>query len=443
MDLDKALVASVSYGGKAALLAVLEKGITHESLIGEGRELFEYIQEHVSQFGEVPSPDVLSGKLGVYLDPLPPGSNAAFFAQEVQNRNLHFKLTDGLKDPLDFIDKRKPEEAFAALQDLIFEIQKEQLGNTDTRIQKFFELGDDVWEHYRKIKSGERGVLTPWPTINDSTLGFWPEEVILFVARSGIGKTWAALLMCQSAWAQGKKVLFVTTEMSKLAIALRFYAIQLKLPYGRLRSGMLTMMEEQKFQDAIQDLKIDERFFIVGGNFDFRVESLASAVDEAEPDLVVIDGIYLLKSSGQSRTDRAAEAFNDVKRLATYKKLPVVVTSQFNRDVKVNKANTAKAESVALTDVAVWNAQLIYGLVQTEDNKRERRMIIKRLKDRDGSGEDFELNWDFDLMDFSEVASNDPSGATAGSMADPNDPGDVTNNTGMFAVPDPSIDTLF
>jgi hypothetical protein len=41
-------------------------------------------------------------------------------------------------------------------------------------------------------------------------------------------------------------------------------------------------------------------------------------------------------------------------------------------------------------------------------------MQMKQLKVRDGSGEDFELNWNFDTMDFSEVPRSNPAFASGG-----------------------------
>lgn len=235
-----------------------------------------------------------------------------------------------------------------------------------------------------------------------------------FVANDIIvHNTWLSLMIAESAWAQNKKVLYVTTEMSKIRIYLRFLAYHLRLPYGKLRMGKLgeNMFagHEQKLKDGIEALKQKGNFEIVGGNFDFRIETLAAAIDEVKPDIVVIDGIYLIKVPGKDRIERAANTFDETKRLCTHKKIPIVVTSQFNREVKANQANTAKAESIALSDAAVWHSTYILGMVQTDDNKIEKRMQMKQLKVRDGSGEDFELNWDFDTMNFSAIEGSSAS----------------------------------
>lgn len=159
--------------------------------------------------------------------------------------------------------------------------------------------------------------------------------------------------------------------------------------------------------DGLAELEGDENLRIIGGDFDFRIESLEAAIEECEPDILFVDGAYLLRTAGDGRLERAANSFDELKRVAKRAKIPVVASTQFNRDAKVNKASTVSVEKIALSDAAGWNADLIYGLVQTEDMKKDGRMVLKPLKFREGTGEDLELYWDFVNMAFGEV----PDGA--------------------------------
>jgi hypothetical protein len=56
-----------------------------------------------------------------------------------------------------------------------------------------------------------------------------------------------------------------------------------------------------------------------------------------------------------------------------------------------------------MTDVAGWNADLIFGLIQTEEMKKNKRLAFKPLKVREGESEEIECNWDFTTMNFSEL----------------------------------------
>jgi len=412
VDLDLALVSAVIAEGPDALRNVQELGVQHDSLEGEGKKLFGFVVEFVAQHGKVPSTELIQAKFGVPLEPVK--EPATFFGTEVLNRALHLDLKKGADGIIAKLGEAQPREALDLVEKLLQDVRKDHtLGSS--RIDSIPRLFGDVLSYYDRVKSGEKGVLTPWPTVNEETLGFWPEDLALFVARVGIGKTWTASLLGHFAWKSGHRVLFGTTEMSKMRIAMRFAALHFKLPYRDIRLGRLDAFEEIKFRKGIKEIMDSEGLYVIGGDFDFRVESYEAAIKEANPALSILDGAYLLKTQGANRIERAAEAFNELKRVCKRSECPNVVTMQFNREVKANSASTVQVEKIALTDVASWNADLIYGLIQTEDMKRDRRMILKPLKVREGEGEEFEINWDIDHSDFTELPK---AGPQSGSDAD-------------------------
>jgi len=239
-----------------------------------------------------------------------------------------------------------------------------------------------------------------------------------------IHNSWSGIMISRAAWQAGKKVLFITTEMSRIAVARRFIAIHLRLPYRDFTRGRLGSLVEQKVAEEILGLAEKGGFSIVGGDFNFTFDGLEAAIDEAEPDLLVVDGAYLMKAEGASRTERAAAAFDELKRIAKRNRIPVVATSQFNREVKSNAADTIQIEKIALTDAASWNADGVVALIQTEDMRRDKRVDMKILKNREGVlGDPIQLWWNFDTMDFSEVPQSGGGDADEfGSGLDPNAP---------------------
>lgn len=226
-----------------------------------------------------------------------------------------------------------------------------------------------------------------------------------FVANDLIvHNTWTLVQLAHHAWkVQNKRVLFVTTEMSKVKIFQRWASLNWKMPYNDLRKAQLPAFQEEAMRKGIMELKGAEGLSIVGGTFNFTFDALEAAIDECKPELVLIDGLYLMRSGGEGRTEKAANTFDATKILAKRMQLPFVTSTQFNRDVKQNNAGSMSVEKIALSDAAGWNADLVYGLAQTEDMKRDKRMIIKPLKFREGTGEDIECWWDFDRMVFDEV----------------------------------------
>lgn len=436
MDIDKGLVVAILKEGPKSLRAVLDLGVDATLLAGDGGKAFAFLLEYWKKHGSIPEQAIVSKEAQCALDDSVQGA-ALYWAEKALDRRLSRVLEDAMVEVHSRMDK--PRSALEYVEETLTKLRKERLAGS--LIESLPAQGDKVREYYERVKNGDTGILAPWNTVNDATMGFWPEDLVLFVARLGIGKTWTSIMIAGTAWEQqiknigpdGKpdgttrpcRVLYATTEMAKERIGLRWYAIKLRLPYGRLRRGKLHEVKipdlEKQLFDGIEKFKNSDNFFIVGGNFDFSMESFDAAIEEAKPDIVVLDGAYLLKVPGLTRTERAANAFDELKRINKRRKVPIIVTMQFNREVKANQAKTVQAESIALTDVAGWNADVIYGLIQTDEMKNNKRMMLKPLKVREGESDEIECNWNFDTMDFSELPKaqgTKPGGGSGGGDAD-------------------------
>jgi replicative DNA helicase len=436
MDYDKGLVLAVLRDGKPGL-KVARDSIPHKDyLLGEGQAAYDFVCEYASTQGALPGVQLVQQHTGINLDPDPIGKDSdivaptSWWVTQIVERRLHTQLQSTASDVTKYLEDKQPLTALDKMEEALRGIRRENLAR-ESKIETLGPLSDAVWKYYMDIKNGKRGILTPWPTVNDATLGFWPQDLGIFVARTGVGKTWATILLALEAWRNGEKTLFATTEISRMRIAMRFLAAAYQLPYNQFRRGKLDMFTEKRFQEQLKEIMDDENLYVAGGNFDFRVSTFSAAIDEIDPKFVILDGAYLLKVEGKNRTERAATAFDELKRLANAHEVPTVVTTQFNREVKQNIASSAKLESIGLTDVAGWNSDIVYALVQTDDMKRDKEMILKPLKTREGLGLDVKVRWDLDAMVFPELevmgegggGDADEFGTKAEPLTDVTDPG--------------------
>ncbi len=419
MDYDKGLVAAILRNGIVGLTQAREKIYANDLLVGDGRTAFEFILDFHANYGAVPEERLVLEKTGVDLDPDPIGKDSDFggpvewWADQILSRRLHKQLQDCSEEVVKHLKEQEPLAALDKMEKALHGIRSEQLVST-SKIETLGPLGQEVWKYYQAVKSGMRGVLTPWETMNEDTFGFWPADLAVFVARVGIGKTWTAVLLALHAWRNGHKVLFGTTEISRVRIAMRLIAAHYRLSYDHLRKGRLGEFGERKLEEGLKEIMDDRNFYVAGGDFDFRVESFSAALTDINPALTILDGAYLLRVDGKTRTERAANAFDELKRMANRQTSPMVVTMQFNRGVKANVASSVDIGNIALTDVAAWNADLGYALIQTDDMKAARTMTFKPLKVREGVGETFDVTWDLDTMNFPEQ----PRGSAGGGDAD-------------------------
>jgi len=236
------------------------------------------------------------------------------------------------------------------------------------------------------------------------------------------------------AWKDDGKILIISTEMSKINLAMRFFSINLHMPYQEIRRGRLGEFAEKEFYKGVEDLLNDKGLNIVSGDFDYTMDNIEAAIDVNRPDILGVDGPYLIKNSGKDRHEKVSNNFDDFKRLGRKYKHATITNLQFNRAAKTGQKDTISADNIGITDVAGWNADIIYGLMRSEEQRQAGIMGVKALKIREGQVGDFEVNWNFESMDFSEVAS----GAGPADGAPKSRPKSVET----VAAPDPVADNF-
>ena len=95
--------------------------------------------------------------------------------------------------------------------------------------------------------------------------------------------------------------------------------------------------------------------------------------------------------------------FDDFKKIGKRTGISVLTNLQFNRSAKTGQDQTISADNIGITDVAGWNADAAYGMMQSEEMKSNARLNLKALKIREGIPDTFEVNWNFATMDFTQV----------------------------------------
>lgn len=401
MDLDKEFVRSVLRDGKEAFVFCMDRGLDPEKhLHGDGKVAWKYVGDHWKEYGEVPSWEVVVQKTGCDLAATSNETYKFFFDEVIKRRTAHL-CAEVRQDIQEHLSVRDPTGAAEAITEIHRKIQDEQL--SVKKVESLLSLGREVMQAYDDAKAGVRGIGTPWPTMNDQTLGWWPEDLVLIVGRMGVGKTWSALLILHEVWKQGKKVLLISTEMNKIRLAQRFFALSLRMPYHAIRRGRLGEFVEGEFYRGVEELLNEGGLDIISGDYDYTIENVAAVVESNRPDVLGVDGPYLIKNKGKDRHERVSNTFDDFKRIGRKYQIAVITNLQFNRSAKTGQAGTIANENIGITDVAAWNADVSYGLFQTDDMFRDWEMGLKAMKIREGKPSEFKIRWDHKNMDFSEI----------------------------------------
>ena len=150
---------------------------------------------------------------------------------------------------------------------------------------------------------------------------------------------------------------------------------------------------------------------ILGSEFEAETANIEASIIEFEPEILLIDGIYLVKESAMpkaSRIERMPFVTSSLKRWGKRYGHRTIVTSQMNRQVNQNDPETVCMENMSYADSIGQDADFIVGLRATKEMKEEKRVEMRSLKTREGEGfRPIDISFDFVNMQFSEIINGD------------------------------------
>ena len=115
------------------------------------------------------------------------------------------------------------------------------------------EILEDLPGRQRMLgQDGEHtGVLTGFGRIDKITGGLWKGELSLVFGLTGVGKSTLLLNFVHAAVLAGKSVMYVTTEMPKRQVQLRYDSLASGIPYRKFKRGKLTKKHKEKWRKRL------------------------------------------------------------------------------------------------------------------------------------------------------------------------------------------------
>jgi len=351
-------------------------------------------------------------------------------------------LLQGLMDTDGTIDKRKCSATFSSSSKHLIDGVRRLVHSLGGKASAAAEKQTSCLLHYRltiTIRSREqlffverkRARAKPYTTHNPENLRFVSIDYVgdkpcqcisvthptkMYVTDDYIPthNTWFVLWMAMHAWAnQGKVPLFVSMEIKPLQIAQRLLAIQAQLPAKELRDAKLTSPQLKHMKSLLmKTAKGEVPFHIVDGNLTANVGDIYALTRQLKPDLVIIDGAYLLQHpTERDRFKRVAENADLLKKQIA-DLAPTITSWQFARPPKLQKGQKKTPQTlddIGYSDAIGQHSSLALALQQPESAETMKQRVVSIIKGRNGEEGSFNVNWNFEwTTDFSEVMPDHP-----------------------------------
>lgn len=180
------------------------------------------------------------------------------------------------------------------------------------------------------------GIRTGLSVLDRKLLGWQPGNLIIIVGRPKIGKSWLALYMACAAYSSGKKVLYLSPEMSIFEVELRWDTLMGKMSGYSFLNDKLMMgdIDQTKYKDWLTKASKRQDWITLDNNKGkpFDSAAIASLIDEYRPDLAVIDGVALITGPGESKWERVMNVIYDAKATAQNSKAVIIGVCQASKE---------------------------------------------------------------------------------------------------------------
>lgn len=250
-----------------------------------------------------------------------------------------------------------------------------------------------------------------WPYMDTQSGGVMPGDVISFVGRPAVGKTWLTLWTALHNWTVRKlNVLYVSMEMSTLPIAQRIAALYTRQNISQLKVAQYSKPTFAKFFAGLKAMTMESaKMYVVDGNLASSAEDLFDLAQMLECPVIVIDGAYLLRHRNVrlDRWTRAAENVELIKRYCTDQEMMAFCSWQFNREAskkqKKSGADQGDLEDIGYSDAIGQISSIALALYQEESIETMKTRKVSVMKGRNGEVGQFSIAWDFIGMSFKQT----------------------------------------
>lgn len=367
------------------------------------RRVFEFIIKHHQQYGQVP--------LAVHVRRNWPSYRVLnveheidYYVDQMRNKFLQNEMLLVLADMQEQLEERDPKAALRILQEAVGQLSLIDSAMVDVDLASTWEERLEEYEEFRENKGQLRGISTGFPSLDKATLGLQPKQFIVLVGLPKSGKSTLLLVIAMAAHLLGLKVLFIGFEMSNQEQGARYDSVAAKVDHLRLLAGEIGLKDIRDLERAGQ-AREGLQPFIVSTDISAgaTVSAIAAKIDQHQPDLVLVDGLYLMDDeNGEPKGSPAAltNISRGCKRLAQLKEIPLVGTTQVLHS-KVSRSMGIQASSVGYTSAFSQDCDAMVAVeaVEDEPNIQRGKVLLNRI----GPRVEFEIEWDWSTGTFEET----------------------------------------
>lgn len=399
-DMGRALISKIVADGD--ITTALGVGIQVDWFEDEEHSAaYGWIVEFFTRHGSTPTADALKAQFPNYRLLKTPDPYD-YYVDCVRDQRVRAIITDTIIDANTAISEDDPVAAQQWLAKGLARLGAE--GTSLTDVDAVANL-DERFNAYAEAAANPHkltGITTGFPTLDWATSGWHPQNFVVIGGQGKQGKSWILMTMAIAAQTKGYKVLFISFEMSQREQFARYDGMIAGINSTKLLYNNMGEEDFKKLEDGYDRLeKMNYPPFVISADIaaTTTVSGLAGKVEQHQPDLLIVDGAYLMQSENgepPGSTQALTAVSRGLKRLAQRISIPVLCTTQALPG-KVGKNGEVTMGSLGWTSAWGQDADLILGVERVDKSPVIKLRIVGG---RNASPREIGLavNWDESII---------------------------------------------
>jgi replicative DNA helicase len=268
---------------------------------------------------------------------------------------------------------------FEVLDAIDTSIQPAKIKNLKTVL---FETTDWIEKQYFKAQENDL-MLTGISDLDYCTGGLFDGEMTVIAARPSVGKTALGLYIATKLTKEGRKVHFVSREMSTNAIGMRVLSMASGVNTGQIKAGKIT---DTQWTNIIRAMKEYSKIDLIIDTESKTPSDIKAATKETQAkiglDLVVIDYLQILTPDGKhnTREQEVASISRNLKNLSLDINKPVIVLAQLNRNAENKRPTLADLRESGAIEADADNVWFLHYPTENQlsDSQKNKYRVCKQ-----------------------------------------------------------------
>lgn len=379
VNIEKCLISSVIDHGD--LTEVLDARVTLEFFEDEEHtQVYTWLLKHWTEYSKVPDEATLKRNYPNYkLTAVP--EPTSYYINEIRARRKYTIMQEGILASTDFMEDDDVEGAVAVISQAVNDAHAQVSSLKDENLTQ---TGSKRMAFYADLAANPgvlRGMSTGYEVIDRATRGIQPEQFIIIIGPPKSAKS--TLLMDMAITMNEEhdaKILLVSFEMSAEEQGMRHDCMRAGVSYNKLIEGRLSKKEWSKLERVtLQDQPEFESFTLSTDIAALTtVSGIRSKLEQLKPDVVCLDGIYLMQDEHGEKMGSPQAMTNisrELKRMTQATKVPILATTQA-LESKISKTRGIESTSAGYTSAFGQDCNVMLGVERDWDNPGQSKLQV-------------------------------------------------------------------